>query len=486
MKIEAQLGPQTQFLSTPADIAIYGGAAGGGKSMALIMEGARNISVKGYSGIIFRRETTDIRDGGLWDEAFPLYKACGCKTNSQALTFRYPSGGFVKLDHLQHEKDIYGHQGKQYAYIAFDELTQFTEKQFFYLLTRNRSVVVNPYMRGSCNPDPDSFLVNGRDGWGSGLISWWIGNDGFPIAERNGKIRYFYRNGDVYDWANSREELIGRHKEEIEVLFRQINDTGEIVPWDKFCNAMVKSITFIKSSVFDNKILMAANPEYVANLVNQDSVTKQRLIDGNWKVKAEGSIFKTSMFDYYDEVPYLRNLMIFGDTAQSTSDTAAYTVMLLAGYNENGLYILDVLRGRFDADDLLTETVAFWNRHKTPRITNTAPRVLRIENKSSGIGLNQQLRNRGVPISPIDRSSGQAGSKWERAMNSVYSLNGRKIFLPSRVTQYSTNIAWVEKFISECLSAEKNGDKKGYWDQVDTLSDCINQFYGGSGKLVVV
>jgi len=507
--ITAQPGPQTKFLSSTADIVIYGGSAGGNKTFSILMEGMRNLPAKGSQSVIFRRETTDIKDGGMWDEAYPLFKSLGCKANNQSLRFDFPQGGFVKFSHLQHEKDKYSHQGKQWGFIGFDEVTQFSETQFFYLLSRNRSIVVNPYMRASCNPDPDSFLVNGKEGWGSGFISWWIGDDGFAIPERDGVVRYFYRDaGGGYDWDTDKEALVSKHEEAIRMMYdrmvnngdkydenedeyaRQLRELGyldqepeEFLSWEEFREISVKSVTFIKSSVEDNPALLKKNPEYLITLNSLDQVEKQRLLEGNWRIKHEGSIFKRENFAYYDQVPYLTNVMIFSDTAQSTKDTAAYTVFMLVGKNPNGFYILDIIRDRFDADDLLKAAINFFKKHSKPVMSNHPPAVMKIENKSSGIGLNQQLRNRGIPIDPIERGGKRAdgqkaeGSKWERATNAIYALNGTKIHLPSEPNQYTNSIAWVEPFISECLAAEKHGDKKGYWDQVDTASDAIIDFY---------
>lgn len=491
MIIKPQAGPQTQFLSCPADICIYGGEAGGSKTFSLAMEGTRNIAVPGSQSVIFRREATDLRDGGMWDEFLPIYKAIGCKANASVLRFTYPKGGFLKLSGLQLESDIYSEQGKQYGFIGFDELTHFTSKQFFYLLSRNRSVVVHPYLRGTCNPDPDSFLVNGNNGWGSGLISWWINDEGFADPERNGVIRYMTKVGDEVDFADTKAELLDRHYESLNNRFGRMNEGEAIITWKEFCKTAVQSITFIKSSIYDNKELLKKDPSYLAKLANLDAVEKARLVDGNWRAKHEGSIFKRKMFQYYDADPFLTNLMIFSDTAQSTKETAAYTVYMLIGVNPKGLFILDCVRGRFDADDLLLEAVRFWKRHNKPVMHNHAPAVFRIENKSSGIGLNQQLIKRGVPIDPIERGRSvdkgdkAATNKWERATNAVYFLNNRPIYIPSRPTTYSPSIQWVEPFISECLAAEKHGDKKGYWDQVDVVSDGIMEFYSDTEMWVM-
>ncbi|MDV7391807.1 hypothetical protein RZS08_10655, partial [Arthrospira platensis SPKY1] len=80
MEIRPQPGPQTAFLSSPADIVIYGGSSGGGKTFGLLLEAARNINNPEYGGVIFRREQTMItNEGGLRDTALQLYPYLGAE-----------------------------------------------------------------------------------------------------------------------------------------------------------------------------------------------------------------------------------------------------------------------------------------------------------------------------------------------------------------------------------------------------------------------
>ncbi|MEZ5781169.1 MAG: terminase family protein [Rhizobiaceae bacterium] len=286
MEFRPQPGPQEQFLSSSADIVIYGGAAGGGKTYGLLMEPMRHMDNGKFGAVLFRRETPQItNEGGLWDTSFNLYPHVGATPKEQPYQWTFPAGATVTMTHLQHEKDVYNWQGAQIPLLMFDELTHFTRKQFFYMLTRNRSTCgVHPYVRATCNPDPDSFLVDwpGREkGEGQGLIDWWIGDDGYPIPERSGVIRFFIVVSDTLRWADTPEELkekYGRH-------------------------VRPKSITFIASSIYDNKILLEADPGYLANLEAQSMEEQMRLLHGNWKFRAEGGLVKRDQIQHLGSKP---------------------------------------------------------------------------------------------------------------------------------------------------------------------------------------
>src|SRR5690348_7858564 len=92
-QIKPQPGPQEQFLATSADIAIYGGAAFGGKTFALLLEAVRNTDNSGFGGVIFRRTTKQVTaEGGLWDTSEEIYPQLGAKSNVSRLQYVFPSG----------------------------------------------------------------------------------------------------------------------------------------------------------------------------------------------------------------------------------------------------------------------------------------------------------------------------------------------------------------------------------------------------------
>ncbi|MER8846034.1 phage terminase large subunit [Mesorhizobium australicum] len=279
--IRPQPGPQTTFLGSSADIAIYGGAAGGGKTWALLMEPLRHVANPGFGAVFFRRNLTQVRnEGGLWDESEKLYPHLSAQPRSAPdLSWTFPSGAGVSFAHLEHEKTIYNWQGSQIPLICFDELTHFSAKQFWYMLSRNRSMCgVRPYVRATCNPDADSWVAE--------FIAWWIDQEtGFAIPERAGVIRWFVRIGDAIIWADSKEEL-AHHVNPID---------GQPIP--------PKSVTFIPAKLSDNALLMAADPGYLANLMAQPTVERERLLGGNWKIRpAAGLLFQRGWCEVVDAV----------------------------------------------------------------------------------------------------------------------------------------------------------------------------------------
>lgn len=265
----AQEGRQRQFSQCTADIAIYGGAAGGGKSFALLLEASKWAHVPGYRAVLFRRLDTDLTiEGGLWDESSKIYPHLGgVGIQSPRKVWRFPSGARVAFDHLAHEKNTLRKMGLQAAFIGFDELTHFTEQQFWYLVSRLRSTCgVKPYVRATCNPDPDSFVRK--------LIDWWIGPDGLPIQERAGQLRWLTRINGESHWGDTREEMI-----------------------ERFPGNIPKSVTFIPAKLEDNRALVEADPEYESNLDAQFSVDRERLKNGNWNARVHaGDYFKRRWF----------------------------------------------------------------------------------------------------------------------------------------------------------------------------------------------
>ena len=170
--ISGQPGPQTEFLRTAADICIYGGAAGGGKTVGLILEPLRHVGrVANFTAVFFRRTTPQITNpGGLWDESQTFYPRLGGTPHLGMREWRWPRAGKIKFSHLQFETAVYDWQGAQIALICFDELTHFTAHQFFYMVSHNRSTcggpdppTIIPRWRRACLLQRPRTLYDGND-----------------------------------------------------------------------------------------------------------------------------------------------------------------------------------------------------------------------------------------------------------------------------------------------------------------------------------
>lgn len=279
-----------KVLSSKADIVIGGAAAGVGKTFSLLMDPLRDIHIKGFGGVIFRRTSPQIRnEGGLWDTSMGLYPHVGADPKETFLEWHFPAGPKIKFSHLEHEKNIYDWQGAQIPFIGFDELTHFTKKMFFYLLSRNRSTCgVKPYVRATLNPDPESWVYE--------LIKWWIDEDtGFAIPERDGVVRYLVVDGDCYIWGDTEAEVI---EKAWHVLEDPVTKSG------RDARDFIKSVTFISGDIYQNKELLRVDPSYLANLMAQDEQTKQQLLYSNWKVVLN----ENDIFDYYKFAGMFDNL----------------------------------------------------------------------------------------------------------------------------------------------------------------------------------
>ncbi len=327
-EIKPQPGPQEQFLSSSADVVFYGGAAGGGKSFGILLEPLRHIkTVEGFGAVIFRRTYPEVKnEGGLWDTSAKIYLPAKGKPRETDLLWEFPPyGNHIKFAHMEYEKNKYAWQGAQIPLIEFDELTHFSESQFFYLLSRNRSVCgVKPCMRATCNPDADSWVAE--------FIKWYINDDGYIDDEKSGLIRWFIRVDDEVVWGSTREELL------------QMDPESEPT-----------SFTFIKARLEDNKILMKEDPTYKAKLKALSLVEKERLLYGNWKIKpAAGNYFRREWYEIVDKAPPCDKYLRWWDcaaTEQTDSNDPDWSIGLLMGELKGVFYVIDVQRFRKSPGD---------------------------------------------------------------------------------------------------------------------------------------
>lgn len=454
--IAPHAGPQTQFLRSTADIAIYGGAAGSGKSYALLLDPIRHIHVPRFRCAIFRRTSEQIRTGGgLWDESCDIYPLVGGTGREQMLDWRWPCGSTIRFEQLQHEQTKLEYHGSQLAMEGFDELTMFTESQFFYLVSRNRTTCgVKPYIRATCNADSRSWVAK--------FIAWWIDQDtGFPIPERSGVKRYFVRAEDDLVWADSRAELRA-----------------------KYPDKNSKSVTFIPAKLSDNQTLMLKNPEYLDNLMALPRIERQRLLEGNWKV-SESTIVNSRDLKTYTRNGDMMVCQVAGqqyvvspaqcrrfstiDTAGTSKEKAedqkgkppSWSVCCVWDYCHASdlLFLRHVWRARVGWNDLKSGIRETLEQHRVSKVY--------IENAHYGQALAAELS--GIVcelIGPVIARMGEThrGAKLERAIAGglLSRVEDHRFLLPD------DDRSWVHLFRDELISWGGLPDETA--DQIDCAS----------------
>lgn len=231
---------QKLFLSEPGFEALYGGAAGGGKSDALLMESLRQIDKPNYKGIIFRRTYQQLEE--LVDKSLRFIPRAvpGAKFNASKTIWTFPSGAKVLLRPMDRETDKTKYQGHEYQYIGFDELTHFSYTQYAYLKSRCRTSdkSIRCYIRATANP--------------GGVGHAWV------------KERFI----DSLKPYQRKWELVSE---------------GGI--------KIMRSRIFIPATVFDNRILMENDPDYIASLATLPDADKRALLYGDWN-SFDGQVFR--------------------------------------------------------------------------------------------------------------------------------------------------------------------------------------------------
>ena len=148
-------GPQMDFLAAGETDVLYGGAAGGGKSYAMLVDPLRFAHRGAHRALILRRSMPELRE--LIDKSRELYPKAfpGCKYREVEKLWNFPSGAKVEFGFLERDADVYRYQGQAYSWIGFDEITHLpTEFSWNYLASRLRTTdsEIVPYMRCTANP----------------------------------------------------------------------------------------------------------------------------------------------------------------------------------------------------------------------------------------------------------------------------------------------------------------------------------------------
>ena len=235
---------QADFLARFEDEALYGGAAGGGKSEALVAEALRQAHIPHYRALILRKTYPELSE--LVDKSQRYYRGAfpGAQWSEARHMWRFPSGAKIYFGAMQHTNDRFKYQGRAYDYIAFDELTHFTQDEYLYLLSRNRASGpgTRVYLRASANPG----------GIGHGWVKARFLTPAPPMQTIWEDVQVRTPDGNVRTARRSR--------------------------------------IFVPSTVFDNQILLQNDPAYAARLAALPDADRRALLYGDWDAFA-GQVF---------------------------------------------------------------------------------------------------------------------------------------------------------------------------------------------------
>ena len=440
VKISPHPGPQTQFFETDADIIVFGGAAGPGKSWCLLIEPLRYINNGGYNAVLLRRDKEQIRQsGGLWDESQNWYPSLGAKGREQQLDWKFPSGASVTFDAILHEQDKLKFQGAQICYIGWDELTHFTETQFWYLQSRNRSMCgVRPYMRATLNPDPDSWVYRN-------LIGPWVNpnylqdNEEFTAAP--GEVLWFRRKDDGKLWY-SREPIPGG-----------------------------QTLAYIPALHDANPTLLEKDPGYLDRLANLPEIDRKRLLEGDWSAVGAGGLIDPTKWTWVDALPEPCYLWCRGwDTGLTEGGDESAGILGGLGSKTGTMYVL--------VDEIWHDAVATSALKQAIRTCSESDPgetcLVAVERSTASLSLIDDLAQ--DPYFTHPRSLVQVPTrgrdKWQRATAWVARAEeGRVVFVGDK------HGAKARSFMGECRRFTIDKRAPGYSTQKDNRIDGMSVMF---------
>jgi predicted phage terminase large subunit-like protein len=293
---------QRVFLDLDVPEVCFGGAAGGGKSSALLLAALQYIDVPGYSAILFRRTKTEMDlPKALKARADEWWRGTKAQWDEKLYGYHFPTRGgepdaTISFAYLAIEKDKYRYQSAEFQFIGFEELTQFTETQYKYLfsrLRRTKNMKVPLRMRSNTNP-----------------------------------------GGPGHEWVKARFFEHARHESGISAReYVKARNTKQEVPWPpifmsppsteaaslaRLQNRKADGAVFVPSFANDNPGLVV--DEYMTSLVNLDEVERARLERGDWDAVTSGKFFKPSYFQLVDAPPPGLRTMRYWDLASTEEE----------------------------------------------------------------------------------------------------------------------------------------------------------------------
>lgn len=441
-----------------ADVTLYGGAAGSGKSEIGVIDFLKYTDVPNFIGVMTRRTTPQLNGpGGLLTKCKRIFSQAyepgeyTWRAKDGKFVFHH-SGAEIYLKHFENDQADINWQGTEANLFYVDEGTQFTQHMIQYIMSRMRNPScpsVQPHLKITCNPDADHFLRK----W----VEPYLQEDGTPDRSKDGMIRYFsFQDGD-FVWADSKEQLMGLYG----------------IP-EEDC----VSFTFISATVRDNPIVQKINPKYVAWLKGLKGVERARLLDGNWKVREEGTTyFKRGWVEevaYIDPSEIVATVRTFDFAMKQKSDSEPspdYTVSTLMHKLKDGRYaIAEVKRGRYTTGKWLSFILECCEGD-TDRTQYYLPLDPGVGAKRSTDLLVKDLAENGIYAKTLTTNK----SKLDRFRPfSAVAEKGFVVVVTGCCTDYENGVFADNGFFYkelEAFTGERKRGESGHDDMVDTVSD---------------
>lgn len=401
--------------------ALFGGAARGGKSDALMMAAAQYFTVPGYAALLLRRNFNQLTQAdGLIPRSHEWWANTSASWNGSDRQWTFPCAGggtaILKFGYCEHERDVYQYQGSQYAFVGWDELTHFTERQYLYLFSRQSK--------------PESG----------------------PLADVPLRMRAGSNPGGVgHQWVKNR-----------------FVDPATRAP----------GALFVPSKVADN--LSVNQASYRQSLSYLDALTRAQLLNGDWDAVAGGR-FRREWFGRWRRDPHSPDFVLAWpgagieeeperfqwkgrpifqtcDPAASATTAADYFVLSTWLLSPKGrLLWWDCERGKFELPEQVSLCQRSYARHK--------PQFVCVEEVLNQRGLAQLLRRSTSPAMVVRGVSPNGKKKLEHALGAIVLASDGRLLLPEDSPLFP-----LEDVVAELTRFTGDDAQDANDDVVDTAS----------------
>lgn len=411
---------------------LYGGAAGGAKSSALLMAAAADVDVPGYSALLLRESFADLNQAdALIPRSREWWGNTAARYSERDHRWTFPSGATITFGYLDRDPHVYQYQGAALQFVGVDELTQHTEFRYTYLASRIRRPSSGPLsrvplrLRGATNP----------------------GNKGHEWVKKRFLPDEFQKSKDP-----SRFGRTWHHR-------------------GRF---------FVPSRLEDNPSLDAAQYEG-QSLAQLLPVVRQQLREGDWQAHEEGHVKREWLLPFDDlgdaySVPHtgeyavrkeLCQVVACVDPAGGTSESADYTAIVVCAVTPRGsILVIEVVRERVAVENVVARLAEVCKRRR--------PAYVGIEGAFAQSAYVRQARQTpGIPTVHLLDPEGK--SKLVRATPMIVRCSNRQIFVPR-------DEVWLDDFTAELCSFTGDETKDAHDDQVDALAyvvHCVDRYGRG-------